>query len=500
MNKILIFALFSIILSACTNSYYKKVDRALDECERYEHILLDSIEVLKSTPGWECALNLADAYSHYQLDSCLKYSLRLRKLYGGDKERMMIGESLIAQSLKLHGDNSLAEDLFESIDTSGVDLRGETGLIYYYAGYLIYGGTTSLYVDKISSDALNMAQELKKFGPYNIKSLFAWHQQNISDGKFEEDLAMLQVFINTDGITRNDKSKVNNYMSQTYKRMGDDAKYIECKVESILLDIELSIMNYNSLFDLGVRCYEDGDIKRARRYIIKSLQDAQFCNQPTFINRSLRVNNILNEALLQNTRILNVTLSLGVILFIFFTVFLSLMFYKERQISIKLKIAKEEILDLSNIKDTFISAYMEQCSEYINKVDQDRSRLRQIAKNDGVEKLLKELRSPAYSDKEFSLFLKGFDSDFQRLFPDFVEKLNSVMKEGKKIKQPKDGSLSTEARILALIRLGINDRARISKILHTSLGTIYTYHSVLLNNSTLPANEFDNYVKTIQFR
>lgn len=270
-----------------------------------------------------------------------------------------------------------------------------------------------------------------------------------------------------------------------------------CKVESILLDIELAVKNYNSLYGLGVECYENGDISRARRYIMKSLEDARFCNQPSMINRSLRINNILNEALVKSARIRTITLSIGITLFAILTVFLFFLLSKERKTSMDLKLAKSEITDLSNIKDTFISRYMEQCAEYINKVDQDRSRLRQIAKSEGVDHLLKELRSPAYSDKEFNSFLKGFDKDFLSLFPDFVDKLDSVMKEGKQVKRSKDGSLATEVRIMALIRLGIDDRSRIAQILHTSVGTVYTYHSVIQNNSTLPASEFDAYVKSM---
>lgn len=497
MKKILIYSLFALGLVSCTNLYYNKIDKALGDCDLYEKILLDSLDRLKSDASWEGALKLADAYSHYQIDSCLKYSLNLRTLYGSSKEKMVIGESTIARSLRLHGDSRIAENLFESIDTTGVDLSGEIGMAYYYAGYYVYGGMASLYFDKISPNARKMAQELEKFGPNNINSLFVFHQQNISNDRFREDLAMLQDFIFMDGISRNAKARAYNYLSQTYRKMDNDTKYLECKVESILLDIELSIKNYNSLFDIGVRCYEDGDINRARRYIIKSLQDAQFCNQPNFINRSLKVNNLLSEALLRYARILTTTLSIGTILFTLFTVFLFFMFSKERQISRKLKSAKEEISDLSNIKDTFISGYMEQCAEYINKLDQEKGRLRQIAKNEGVENLLKELRSPAFSDREFKIFLNNFDKDFMNLFPDFLEKLDSVMKKGKGIKRQKDGTLSTEARILALVRLGIDDRARIANILHTSVGTVYTYHSVVQNNSILSAGEFDAYVKSV---
>jgi len=497
MKKILISYLFALALISCTSSYYNRIDKALGECEHYEKILLDSLDRLKSDYSWDNALKLADAYSHYQIDSCLEYSLRLRTLYGLDKERMVIGETLIARAMRLHGDNGIAVDLFESIDTSGIDLSGETGLTYYYAGYFVYGGQTKLNIEEISPKARHMARKLKEFGPDNINSLFVCHQQNISEGKLEEDLAMLQAFVRTNGITRNARCRAYHYMSQTYIRMGDDSKYLEFELESILMDIELSVKNYNSLFELGIKCYEDGDINRARRYIMKSLQDAQFCNQPSKISRSIRSNNILNDALIKSARIRTITLSLGIMLTAIFALFIFYLFSKERQTSMKLENAKKEITELSNIKDTFISSYLEQCAEYINKVDQHKSKLRNTAKTEGVDQLMKELRSPAYSDKEFIAFLKGFDKDFLSLFPEFLEKVDSIMKEGKSIKRSKDGTLSTEARILALIRLGIDDRARIANILHTSVGTVYTYHSVVQNNSILSATEFDTYVKSI---
>jgi DNA-binding NarL/FixJ family response regulator len=52
------------------------------------------------------------------------------------------------------------------------------------------------------------------------------------------------------------------------------------------------------------------------------------------------------------------------------------------------------------------------------------------------------------------------------------------MMEENRFEKPDDAKkLSTELRILALIRLGITDNQRIADILRSSITTIYTYRS-----------------------
>ncbi len=65
------------------------------------------------------------------------------------------------------------------------------------------------------------------------------------------------------------------------------------------------------------------------------------------------------------------------------------------------------------------------------------------------------------------------------LYPDFIEQLNNLLQE-QHIRPPKDkGSLTTELRIQALIRLGIKDSSEIATLLFYSPQTIYNYRSAM---------------------
>ena len=65
---------------------------------------------------------------------------------------------------------------------------------------------------------------------------------------------------------------------------------------------------------------------------------------------------------------------------------------------------------------------------------------------------------------------------------------------------PKRGELlSTELRIFALIRLGIEDSTRIASLLHYSLSTIYNYKVKVKNGVLGDRESFEKEVKSIGF-
>lgn len=55
----------------------------------------------------------------------------------------------------------------------------------------------------------------------------------------------------------------------------------------------------------------------------------------------------------------------------------------------------------------------------------------------------------------------------------------------------KEGSLNTELRIFALIRLGISDSDRIAKFLRYSLTTIYNYRTKVRNKAKGDRNRLE---------
>ena len=94
-------------------------------------------------------------------------------------------------------------------------------------------------------------------------------------------------------------------------------------------------------------------------------------------------------------------------------------------------------------------------------------------------------------------FFEVFDSEFLKAFPDFIERLNSLLQPDKQVKLLSGDRFTPELRIAAFIRLGITDSSRISGVLNLSLNTIYTYRN-RLRSRAIDRDNFDAFlVKTI---
>ena len=74
--------------------------------------------------------------------------------------------------------------------------------------------------------------------------------------------------------------------------------------------------------------------------------------------------------------------------------------------------------------------------------------------------------------------------------------MNKLLQEGGKIEVKPGKRLTTESRVLALIRIGITDNQSIANILRASLTTIYTYRSKLKARA-IDKDSFEDSVKAV---
>ena len=101
-------------------------------------------------------------------------------------------------------------------------------------------------------------------------------------------------------------------------------------------------------------------------------------------------------------------------------------------------------------------------------------------------------------DEEFEELYTNFDNAFLQLFPDFVEKVNELLNENDRFIIKNGESLNPELRIMALMRLGIDDGSKISQFLRYSLSTVYNYRTKTKNRTFLQKEEFDRRILQIK--
>lgn len=93
------------------------------------------------------------------------------------------------------------------------------------------------------------------------------------------------------------------------------------------------------------------------------------------------------------------------------------------------------------------------------------------------EELFNTVKSGSMIDEQRRDMFQIFDRTFLKIYPDFVEKINSFLRPEEHYATPDDGRLVPELRIAALMCLGLTDTTRMADFLGYSPNTIYAYRA-----------------------
>lgn len=485
--------LTAILLSpavSCTNPY-KDLDYAIAHADEYDDayqqrqdsLYSEFVSQREDSIKFKTAYLLQKEYFYHNSDSCYKYARIMLDLSSGSSKGQVLSNICLSRILSRM--DSLGKAGYFLGKISADDVPKEYVSMYYFSK-----NSLAKRLDPSDSAAMKMIQdEWWQADSTNAECVCVCGQNVREPDKKRRIAESLENIISTTS-SLNEYAKANYGLGVLYLRSGEEKKAIKYLVESAKTDMQLSVKGYGALFDLSIILMRTGDVKRAVRYIRQTREDAHKYN---YTSRFAAISEIevetLNALLVQESnrkRVLFIITPVIAILLMLTLLFL-----------IKLSTSKRKLSEVSSIKDGFLTTYMERCVDYLGKVDQYRSYLRHTAKHEGQDAVLAILRKPSFADYEFHKLLADFDAAFLGIFPDFVEKVNGIMQPQYRFRQTEKGSLNTNLRMLALIRMGISDRKKIAKILNMSVNTVYTYHTYLQQHSIYDATSFDSMVKRL---
>ena len=137
--------------------------------------------------------------------------------------------------------------------------------------------------------------------------------------------------------------------------------------------------------------------------------------------------------------------------------------------------------EANRIKEEYIGRFLELSSNLIKQSEDRNKHLNRLARDRKLEELYAELKSPQAINSGIRMFHQNFDEAFLNIWPGFISEVNKLLlpTDAFDLNEGDSRHLTTELRILALIRLGITDNQEIADILRSSISTIYTYRSKL---------------------
>ncbi len=300
-------------------------------------------------------------------------------------------------------------------------------------------------------------------------------------------------------------------LSESYDLIDDTENQKRQLIISAISDMKSAVREYVSLRQLALLLYNEGDLTRAHRFMSIAVDDAEKANakhRTVEINALYKkVNSIYIEEIQNQKQSLTHALIAISVLVLLLGILLYYTWKKKQEVAgarktvqeaydklevfnkelhvanEKLRDANHEIADISTMKEVYIGQYMDQCLEYIDKIDTYRKSIGRQLGTGKIAELKKSLQSTTAIDREYKAFYEQFDKTFLSIFPSFVADFNKLLQPEEAIVPKKEGTLNAELRIFALIRLGITDSESIAKFLRYSLPTIYTYRTKVRNKA-----------------
>lgn len=284
-------------------------------------------------------------------------------------------------------------------------------------------------------------------------------------------------------------------IARYYREIGKTQLYEKYIIEAAISDMVCPLKENLALQEFSTYLYKK-DAKyadHAARYIYCSMEDAKFYNNRL---RMLEISNILpiiatanQEALAHKERIVRGVLA--VVSFMSLVLFAMAIFgYKQnkwlarsrreiRSQNRQLTELNEKLIATNHRRETYMRLFMDISAVYIRKLIEYRKLVSRKIKANQAADLLKTINSYKLAEEEATTFYTRFDRAFIELYPGFVDELNALLMPEAKIELPSPNSLTTEARIYALMRLGVTDSQEIATLLFYSTQTIYNYKSAM---------------------
>lgn len=474
---------------------------------------------------------LLDEYRSFNTDSALhmaeereQIAIRL-----GNREYIDNARMNKADVLGMTGMYKEVMDLMRNIhiDRLSVDIHP-----YYYHIYrTVYGlmadYAVTAYEKKLYTELTDKYRDsllLVNKDNLLIHTLIQSDQYNVRN-EYDKAIRLLTDYLALQKDYEHDVAICAYTLSESYRLKGDKEKEKEYLIVSAMADMKTAVREYISLRKLAVLLYQEGDIERAYSYVKICMEDAAACNARLRKLEILEIFPIINDAYQQKTEKQQEQMKWALVSISLLSLFLLLaIFYVYKQMK-KVAAARREVIDankrlkelndelhLSNaqlkeanhsiaensyLKEEYIGRYMDQCSVYLEKMDNYRRSLGKIAATGNVEELYKTIKSSKFIEGELKEFYTNFDNTFLQLFPTFVEDFNALLADDEQISLKAGERMNTELRIFALIRLGITDSVKIAQFLRYSVTTIYNYRTKVRNKAAGDRDLLEQEVMTI---
>ena len=291
-------------------------------------------------------------------------------------------------------------------------------------------------------------------------------------------------------------------LAGNYLASGDEQRYAEYLIRASLSDAESSTMENLALQTLAVYLFQHDEtqISRAQRYIQTSMNDALCYNNrlriieisqvlPTIVNAFQDKVTAQNRSLRFSVGFISLLL-VGLLLAAYFVYRQNLKLTARRRelsamngrlsaLNDQLSTLNDQLVETNRRREGLASIYIDLCAKYIDRLGKYQTLVKRKIRANQVQELLSTISSTRISEEDAQTFLGRFDKAFLELYPTFVDELGCLLRPECRVQLKSTGAMTTELRMLALMRLGVKNTTDIAGLLFHSPQTIYNARSAM---------------------
>lgn len=469
------------------------------KCEMHADTLK---RIFKSTTGMERINTLKQLfmfYIRYDADSAWLAIKKMRSLPEYDTchwYRQMASLAVI----HLNGTRGLymtALDNLDKMEQEGIDPKCKN--VYHNVRHTVI----SLLTDYAIQVGPYIVEKYRKQRTEILDSLISFEENPIerrvliatklhSNGQFKEcNDTLIPIIPQCDN---EQLAKVYYRMARGYNKLNVTDAEVRYLARAAYYDILVGKRDYQALRQLSLRLSKMGQHDRAYNYLVCAIEDAHLCKTSV---RTLQASNlfpILNydKQKRENQQKMFYAINFIVLSLLFIgAVIWAITIHRK---NFKLKAARKEIERIDGLKQDYLISLLSKSRSYLSTFVSFQRQMYKLYQSQSTTELGKQLKSNTLAQEELDRFYKDFDESFLRIYPDFIDRFNALLKPESRI-TPKNGELLTaELRIFALIFLGETETQQIAKLLSYSVTTIYNYRSRIRGQALGSKDEFESQV------
>ena len=476
--------------------------------------LKDGVKTMSLTADqmYDLNLRLYDEYVAFRFDSAFYYVEKNveRLRHTEDHDRFAASAIRMAHILSVTGLFDRARRLLDEIDPE--KLGDEQRVAYYnqQSELNLYRSEMAQYTPYFN-DYIQKAQYYRQLiiqtAPKDSYDyIFSLATYTCETGNPDKAIQMMEAWLPKLDVSTRDYSIVTSTLAYFYQCKNDKERQEYYLLLSAISDEQGAIRENNSLRMLAEILMAHGENDIAYRYLYQSITEARFYGSRLRMMQVGRmapqIMNLYDKERAQTQQ--NTYIYLGIISFISL-ILLGIMAYTlvllrkkkaaSRQIEAmnkaltahneQIQAVNSQMKEANRIKDEYIGRFLELSSNLIKQGEERSKQLNRLARDRKLEELYAELKSSQTINSGIRMFHQNFDEAFLNIYPAFISEVNKLLTPDNAffISEGDSKRLTTELRILALIRLGISDNQDIADILRSSITTIYTYRSKLKSRS-----------------